>query len=83
MPISRRQVIAASAAGLAAAGLSTAAPTDTPKRRTKLGVSTYSYWHFKPEKVPIESCILDAAKIGFDAVEVLHRQMENDTPAPC
>jgi len=45
----------------------------------KLIVSTYSYWHFKPEKYPIEKVIENAARIGFDGVEILHRQMENET----
>ena len=82
MPISRRQALAATAtAGLVASPFAvTGAPV---KRRTRLAVSSYSYWHFKGDKVLIESVILDAAKIGFDGVEVLHRQMDNDTPAYC
>ena len=80
MPISRRQAIT-TAVGLAAAPLSVdAAPV---KRRTKLAVSSYSYWHFKGDKVPIENVIRDAARIGFDGVEVLHRQMDIETPAHC
>lgn len=75
MPISRRQALATTAGG----ALALAAPT----RRTKLAVSSYSYWHFKGPKVPIEDVIRDAAKIGFDGVEVLHRQMDNDTSAYC
>ena len=45
----------------------------------KLGVSTYSYWHFKTEKVPIEHVIEEAAKLGLDGIEILHRQMESET----
>lgn len=45
----------------------------------RLIVSTYSYWHFKKEKYPIEKVIENAARIGFDGVEILHRQMENET----
>lgn len=45
----------------------------------RLIVSTYSYWHFEPEKYPIEKVIENAARIGFDGVEILHRQMENET----
>ena len=33
--------------------------------------------------MPIEDVIRDAAKIGFDGVEVLHRQMDVDTAAYC
>ena len=36
---------------------------------------------FKPEKYPIEQVIDDAARIGFDGVEVLHRQMTDESPA--
>jgi len=45
----------------------------------RLIVSTYSYWHFEKEKYPIEKVIENAARIGFDGVEILHRQMENET----
>lgn len=80
MPITRRQALTTIAGATAAQGaLALAAPT----RRTKLAVSSYSYWHFKGPKVPIEDVIRDAAKIGFDGVEVLHRQMDNDSPAYC
>ncbi len=44
----------------------------------KLGVSTYSYWHFKTEKVPIEHVIEEAAKLDLDGIEILHRQMESE-----
>lgn len=47
----------------------------------KLGVSTYSYWHFKTEKVPIEHVIEEAAKLDLDGIEILHRQMESETSA--
>jgi len=82
MQISRRQAIAAAGGAMAAASPLTAAP-EMPKRRTRLAVSTYSYWHLKGPKTPIEDVIREAAKIGFDGVEVLHRQMETDTPQFC
>ena len=44
----------------------------------KLGVSTYSYWHFTPEKVPVEIVIQKAAELNLDGVEILHRQMDSD-----
>ncbi len=44
----------------------------------KLGVSTYSYWHFKTEKVPIEHVIEEAARLELDGIEILHRQMESE-----
>src|SRR5688572_16352428 len=49
--------------------------------RIKLAVSTYSYWHFRTEKYPIEQVIEDAARLGFDGVEILHRQMSDESPA--
>lgn len=51
------------------------------KIKIPIAVSTYSYWHFKTEKYPIEKVIEHAARTGFDGVEILHRQMENETPA--
>ena len=44
----------------------------------KLGAATYSYWHFTPEKTSIEHVIDEAARIGLDGVEILHRQMESE-----
>jgi L-ribulose-5-phosphate 3-epimerase len=47
--------------------------------RIRLGVSTYSYWHFKGSKYPIEKVIDQAARLGFDGVEILHVQMEHES----
>lgn len=44
----------------------------------RLGTSTYSYWHFKTEKVPIETVLDRAAGLGLDGVEILHRQMDSE-----
>ena len=44
----------------------------------KLGVSTYSYWHFTPERVPIEHVIEEAARLELDGVEILHQQMTSE-----
>jgi sugar phosphate isomerase/epimerase len=47
----------------------------------RLGTSTYSYWHFTPEKTPIETVLDEAHKLGLHGVEILHRQLaseEND-----
>ena len=51
-----------------------------PRPRIKLAVSTYSYWHFRTPKYPVERVIEDAARLGFDGVEILHRQMTGETP---
>jgi L-ribulose-5-phosphate 3-epimerase len=43
-----------------------------------IAVSTYSFWRFKDNaRLSIEKCIDEAARMGFDAVEILHIQMEN------
>jgi L-ribulose-5-phosphate 3-epimerase len=44
----------------------------------RFAVSTYSYWHFEKVKYPIERVIENASKLGFDGVEILHRQMESE-----
>ena len=51
-------------------------------RPLRIGVSTYSYWRYrKDSKLSIEDCIDLAAEAGFDAVEILHVQMEDTSPA--
>ena len=51
------------------------------KKRIRLGISTYSYWHFAKEKFPIETVIDQAAALGVEGVDILHRQMESEDPA--
>ncbi len=60
---------------------SASTPSVQSGSRIRLGVSSYSYWHFSDEKYPIEKVIDHAAELGFDGVEILHRQMQNETPA--
>ena len=86
MTLTRRQVLrlgagaaVAPARGPGAAQGATPAPAARP--RVRLAVSTYSYWHFKAEKYPIEKVIEHAADLGFDGVEILHRQMTDESPA--
>ncbi|MBI3473962.1 MAG: sugar phosphate isomerase/epimerase [Candidatus Solibacter usitatus] len=76
----RRQILGAGA--LAAAPLWQAPGAETP-RRIRLAVSTYSYWHFRGPRYPVESVIDDAARLGFDGVEILHRQMAEESSAYC
>ena len=76
MDLSRRALFAAPLLpALAPAQTAAAAP-----KKTRISVSTYSYWHFRQPKYPIEKVIEDAARLGFDGVEILHRQMENEDP---
>ncbi len=82
--MTRRDLLAASTALPAATSLlpgATLPAAARPGRRIRLAVSTYSYWHFKPPKFPIEKVIEEAAAIGFEGVEILHRQMEDESPA--
>jgi len=46
------------------------------RNRIKLGIASYSYWHFRDPKVSIETVIDKAAEIGVEGVDILHRQME-------
>jgi L-ribulose-5-phosphate 3-epimerase len=80
MSISRRSFVAASVCG--AAGLvlpstsARAAAPAAPKPRLKLGICSYSYWHFRTAKVPIETVIEKTAALGVEGVDILHRQMD-------
>lgn len=56
-------------------------PNNPKIQQISIAVSTYSYWHFKTEKYPIEKVIEHAARTGFDGVEILHRQMQDESPA--
>jgi sugar phosphate isomerase/epimerase len=47
----------------------------------RFAVSTYSYWHFEDQKYPVQKVIEQAADIGFQGVELLHVQMDNESPA--
>ncbi len=47
----------------------------------KLGISTYSYWHFYPERTPIRHVIDEAARLGVNGIDILHRQMESEEPS--
>jgi len=52
-----------------------------PTPRTRIGVSTYSFWHFRRDRVEVADCIDRAAAMGFDGVEILHRQMSGESNA--
>jgi len=79
------------AGGLAASRPATAAvprgaataPAREPARQrgNPIGISTYSFWRYNEEsKLPIPDCIDMAAEMGFDGVEILRVQMEDDSP---
>jgi len=76
----------AAGAALGATQVASAQTADAaPKRKNRpnpIGVSTYSFWRFNDAtKLPIEQCIDLAAEMGFDAVELLHIQMESESNA--
>ena len=57
-------------------------PAQTPSRRGhSIGVSTYSFWQFRGQRLGMAACIEKAAAMGFDGVELLHVQMEDESPA--
>lgn len=79
-----RQVLLGGVATAAAPNLLMAAESKapaSPPRVNPIAVSTYSFWRFRDnpvDRVSIETCIDEAARMGFDAVEILHIQMFGD-----
>ncbi len=82
--ITRRQVLS----GAAAATIASITVADEGDNRraliaekhipNRIGVSTYSFWQFEQHEDlhDIEKCIDLAYEMGFDGVEILHRQMQ-------
>ncbi|HUG89183.1 MAG TPA: sugar phosphate isomerase/epimerase family protein [Planctomycetaceae bacterium] len=57
-------------------------PSASARRPNRIAVSTYSFWRFRDDaKLPIERCIDLAAEMGFDGVEILHIQMQDESNA--
>ena len=54
----------------------------TPQPTLKLGTSTYSYWHFLPEKTPIETVLDEAHKLGLHGIEILQHQLASEETVP-
>src|SRR5947207_182239 len=93
MTFDRRHFLASSAATVLAAsgaraagdparptGPATGLPQARRQRGNRIGVSTYSFWQFRNKDLrDIETCIDLAAEMGFDGVEILHRQMTSET----
>ena len=83
--ISRRQFIGSTTAfgALASTGAGCATTnleqtSQAEAKRIKLGISSYSYWHFRDPKVSIETVIDKTAKLGVEGVDILHRQMDSE-----
>ena len=92
MSANRRQFLGwTGLAGIAALGGTAGAaggrdqPADPPvsgaRGRHPIGVSTYSFWQFRGERLAIEDCLDKAAAMGFDGVEILHVQMHDESNA--
>jgi sugar phosphate isomerase/epimerase len=89
--IQRRTFLSRSIAATAAVGLATYSSgsqtlagqnSSEPRRPNPIAVSTYSFWRFKKNlKLPIETCIDEAARMGFDGVDLLLIQMESEDNA--
>ena len=82
MPALSRRAWLAAAGGLAATRAVPLFAADSPpvaQRRQRFAISTYSFWQFQhADYRDIEKCIDLAAEMGFDGVEILHRQMERE-----
>ena len=85
MQISRRQLLNLAALGVCTGqpmiALADDLPPRGPSKPNRIGVSTYSFWHFRGAPVSIQSCLEQAADMGFDGVEILHVHMEEAAKA--
>ena len=91
LPVGRRDFLIGSAsatAGLWASSVATARGEPAASTRESGGrlsnpiaVSTYSFWRYRAARMRIEDCIESAAEMGFDAVEILEKQMHRKNDA--
>ncbi len=78
MKHSRRSFLSAAATSAAALAVQpgrTLAATPSPSP-IKFAIASYSYWHFRTERVTIETVIDRVANLGVEGVDILHRQMD-------
>src|SRR5688572_19529840 len=76
--------VPAVAARLNAAAAPAASAAANKLRPYRIGVSTYSFWHFDEKTArwrDMERCLEAATEMGFDGVELLQVQMSDTTPA--
>jgi len=84
MKISRRRFVTTAITSSAALGLVSYGAETEPvpaKMQVKFALETYSFWHFKPPKVSVQTVIEKAASMGFAGVGILHRQMDSEDQA--
>lgn len=68
--------------GAAPAMESGSASESKTHRGNPIAVATYSFWRFRQGlKLSIEKCIDEAARMGFDGLDILLRQIENEENA--
>jgi len=84
--MNRRHLLASALAIPAASRLTAAEPAAPAVKAAKnrIGVSTYSFWHFDEttdQWRSIAKCLETAADMGFDGVEILQVQMTDTSPA--
>lgn len=86
--LNRREALQSAVAGAAAAfmtlGTSPIAAEEDASvpHGNRIAVSTYSFWQFRHQDLrDVEACINRSAEMGFDGVEILHRQMESEENA--
>lgn len=74
----RRSFLKTAAMTAAASGLPLIghSATSLKKANVKFAVASYSYWHFRTQKVSIETVIDRASDLGLHGVDILHRQMD-------
>ena len=78
--MNRRRFLSQSA-GLSCAAIVPAIGQDSESERggasrSRIGVSSYSFWRFRNEEYrPLTVCLDHAARIGFDGLEILQRQL--------
>ena len=76
----RRKFLSAAALLPFAGSLLKSCGNSIMRHKYKFAIATYSYWHFREPKVTVQEVIAHAANLGADGVDVLHVQMDNETP---
>lgn len=84
MKLDRRKFLVASTLGAASVAFGAENTSNNSSRpgKVRLGISTYSYWHFRPPKVSVEQVIEHCNRLGVQGVDILHRQMDIPERAP-
>jgi hypothetical protein len=85
--VNRRALLAGAGAALAGAvipnqatGQAGTSDDNHGGRGNPIAVATYSFWRFKDNmKMPIVECIDHAARMGFDGVDILLMQMDDQS----